>query len=98
VPSFEELHSPLITIEQLAQYVGRHPQLIRRYFADGALPEPEFRVQHKRKVTRRFTRAEAERIKKIFDDVRWGSFARRKKNAKLSRIEPLIESTNVSND
>jgi hypothetical protein len=92
VPNFEELQSPLISMEQLAKYVGRHVQLLRRYFAEGALPEPEYRVQHKRKLIRRFTRAEADRVKAVFDNVGYGTIAKRKKNAALTRREPLIES------
>lgn len=72
----------LLTLEELAEYVGRHPQIIRRYYAEGTLPEPAHMQKHKKKTTRRFTLSEAEHIKGLFDNAKWGFFARRKENAK----------------
>jgi hypothetical protein len=72
----------LLSMEELAKYVGRHPQIVRKYFAEGLLPEPAHSVKFKRKTTRKFTLQEAERIKLIFDGVGWGTFAKKREQLK----------------
>jgi hypothetical protein len=74
-------HLHLLTLEELASFVGRHPVQLRKYYAAGMLPEPKYRIQHARKTTRRFTLQEAERIRKDFQDAKWGTFAKRRRNA-----------------
>lgn len=69
----------LLTMGELAKYVGRHPQIVRRYFAEGLLPEPAYRIKHARKTTRKFTLQEAEAVKREFDNVHWGTFAKRRR-------------------
>src|ERR1700722_11079597 len=49
----------LLTMNELAEYVGRHPQQLRKYYAAGMLAEPKHRIIHDRKTTRRFTLKEA---------------------------------------
>ncbi len=71
----------LLTLDELATYVGRHPVQLRKYYAAGMLPEPKYRIVHARKTTRRFTIQEADRIRKDFQDAKWGTFAKRKRNA-----------------
>lgn len=72
----------LLTMGELALYVNRHPQLLRKYYSEGILPEPAHRIQHNKKTTRRFTMQEAERIKYIFENARWGSFSPARKRSK----------------
>ncbi|MGH7744215.1 MAG: hypothetical protein ACREQ5_05260 [Candidatus Dormibacteria bacterium] len=74
----------LLTMAELAEYVGRHPQLLRQYYAEGLLPEPQFRQRNEHlgrraSTTRRFTLHEAEAIKAIFASARYGTFARKRK-------------------
>lgn len=66
----------LLDMGELAQYVNRHPQLIRKYYSDGVLPEPKHRIRHGKRTTRRFTIAEANEIKRIFDNMKWGTLAK----------------------
>lgn len=73
------LSERLLSLDELAKFVGRHPQLLRRYYAKGKLPDPVHTVKHTRKVTRKFTLQEAERIKILFDNVKWGTFSHKGK-------------------
>ena len=74
-------------MNELAEYVGRHPQQLRKYYAAGMLAEPKHRIIHDRKTTRRFTLQEAEQIRNDFENSKgkWGYFAKRARNAKVTR-------------
>ncbi len=67
---------------QLAQFVDRHPQVLRERYGEGVLPEPRHMIRGQGRTTRRWTLQEAETIKKIFDEVKWGDFAIKRRRAK----------------
>jgi len=77
----------LLNMVELAEHVGRHPQVIRKYYAAGVLPEPRHRIAHEFKTTRRWTLQEADAIAKLFDDVYWGKFAKIKRRRKRRKKE-----------
>lgn len=83
--SEEAIGERLLSLEELAKFVDRHPQLLRRYFKEGLLPDPAHTVRHSRKVTRKFTLPEAERIKHEFDGVKWGSMQRKRRSLGIAR-------------
>lgn len=66
----------LMDMTQLAEYVGRHPTLLRKYYSQGILPEPKHRIAHATKTTRRFTIEEANAMKTLFDTMEWGTAAK----------------------
>lgn len=76
----------LLTMNELADYVGRHPVRLRKYFAEGILPEPEHRTVHNARVTRRFTLAEADRLKIFFESVEYGTLAKARKRAQTRKV------------
>lgn len=69
----------LMTMEDVAKYIGKHPQQLREYFAAGMLAEPAFSVKRGVRITRRFTLQEAERMKYDFEHAKYGTFARRRR-------------------
>lgn len=69
----------LLDMNQLADFVGRHPQVMRKHFSEGTLPEPRHRIKFGVKTTRRFTLEEARQIKVIIDNAHWGDFAAKRR-------------------
>ncbi len=67
-----------MNLAQLAEYVQRHPQLIRERYMHGDLPEPAYSKFANGRTQRRWTLSEAEAIKVIFAHVKWGTFARKR--------------------
>ena len=83
----------LLTMAELARYVGRCHQVLRERYSEGVLPEPRHMLRGKVKTSRRFTLQEADMIKKIFDDRKWGDFATKRRRAKARKESMFREST-----
>ncbi len=76
----------LLSLSQVAKHCGRSTQLLRKYYAEGVLPEPASAEKYGGgRTLRRFTLQEADRLKLEFDNAHYGTFARKKKNAQQSR-------------
>jgi len=76
----------LLTMNELAVFVGRHPARMRKYYAEGILPEPENRIEHDTRIMRRFTLAEAERLRYFFDHLEYGTLAKARRREVTRRI------------
>lgn len=75
----------LMSIPEVARYIGKHPQQVREYLANGMLAEPAHSIASGKlglRKIRLFTLQEAERMKHDFDTARYGTFSERKRRRK----------------
>jgi DNA-binding transcriptional MerR regulator len=77
----------LYTLDEVAEYVGRTPQLLRLYYSQGLLPDPKTVAGSAKKKIRKFTLDEANQLKNFFASVKKNSLIAKRKRADRRRIE-----------
>jgi hypothetical protein len=81
----EEIGDGLYSMAEVAAFVGRSLQLLRRYYGLGLLPEPKYIRSFRTKRYRRWTYEEAVELRDFFGSVRKGTLTPLKKHAARRR-------------
>jgi hypothetical protein len=74
-----------LSMQQVAEFVGRSYGLVKRYYAAGLPPEPAHSVRMQNKTQRFWTLDEAKQLKLWFKGIKWGSLRQNKKRAAIRK-------------